>query len=218
LEIGCRTGASFAQVKSKTIGVDPYFRITSNVMQSKPSLTLCQQTSDAFFESGLLGNLNAKISVAFLDGMHLFEYLLRDFIQTERHANPKGLIFMHDCLPFNEPQTTRDLDDIPKGSWTGDVWKLVPILTKYRPDLRIDLINSRPTGLVCVRNLDPSNSVLKENYESILEEFADKTPLEFGPQNILCDLKPVWPVHFIAGDPFAPVRVEDAEAPQYVTP
>ena len=35
LEVGCRNGLSFAPVRSKTIAVDPYFRIESNVINEK---------------------------------------------------------------------------------------------------------------------------------------------------------------------------------------
>src|SRR5258706_5348979 len=41
--------------------------------------------------------------------------------------------------------------------WSGDVWKLVPCLKKYRPDLSIHTIASAPTGLPVIRNLDPAS-------------------------------------------------------------
>ncbi len=32
--------------------------------------------------------------------------------------------------------------------WTGDVWKLIPILQRYRPDLQLTLFDAPPSGLV----------------------------------------------------------------------
>ena len=39
--------------------------------------------------------------IAFLDGMHRAEYLLRDFMNTERFSHERTLILLHDCLPVN---------------------------------------------------------------------------------------------------------------------
>ena len=85
-------GRSFADVRGKTIAVDPSFRIDSNVIKDKPALHIFQQTSDDFFDSGFLKAARAKLSFSFLDGMHLFEYLLRDFINTEKNSHPDSVI------------------------------------------------------------------------------------------------------------------------------
>ncbi|MEM9787791.1 MAG: class I SAM-dependent methyltransferase [Pseudomonadota bacterium] len=195
MEVGCRSGKSFAQVQSKTIAVDPVFSIRRNVVGVKPELHLIQKTSDDFFQTGFLEKHGIKISLAFLDGMHLFEFLLRDFIATERNSNPDSIILLHDCCPWTQGMTTRDIDNLPDGPWTGDVWKLVPILQKYRPDLKIDVFDCRPTGLVAVSNLDPKNATLAENYETIEREF------------IACDIETYGPDKFY--DSFAYVNAND---------
>jgi hypothetical protein len=102
--------------------------------------------------------------------MHLFEFLLRDFMNTEAASDPKGVIMMHDLVPHNLAMTTRDLSAI-RGAWTGDVWKLLPILQRWRPDLKLTMLNLRPTGVLCVSNLSPGNRVLQENYDAIVAEF-----------------------------------------------
>ena len=173
LEIGSRNGNSLTTVRSKTIAVDPTFSITKNVTGLKPELHLFQKTSDSFFESKFLEKNGIKVSLAFLDGMHLFEYLLRDFIATERNCASNGIIMLHDCCPWTREMTTRDLDNLPKGPWTGDVFKLIPILQKFRPDLRIHVFDCKPTGLVAVSKLDPGNTVLSEKYHQIVEEYLN---------------------------------------------
>lgn len=180
LEIGCRTGDSLAPVRSKTIGVDPFFRAEVNIIGNKPALHILQQTSDEFFASGFLANNRIKLSTSFLDGMHLFEFLLRDFINTEALSDGNGVIMLHDCVPFNYEMTTRDLANLPQRAWTGDVWKLIPILQAYRPDLTLAVLDCRPTGLVCVTGLSPRNMVLADNYDNIIKQYQDVTLEAFG--------------------------------------
>lgn len=180
LEVGCRSGRTFAPVRGKTIAVDPYFRITDDVIKDKPALHILQQTSDDFFASGFLAAMKIKLSFSFLDGLHLFEYLLRDFMNTEAHSHEAGVIALHDCCPFSSEMTTRDLDNTPKGAWTGDVWKLIPILREFRPDLKVTVLDCKPTGLVLVSNLAPRNTVLKRNYDQIIERFTDLTIDDYG--------------------------------------
>lgn len=180
LEIGCRTGESLAPVRSKTIGVDPFFRAAINIIGKKPALHILQQTSDEFFASGFLPNNGIKLSASFLDGMHLFEFLLRDFINTEAQSSPDSVIMLHDCVPYDVEMTTRDLANLPYRAWTGDVWKLIPILQTYRPDLTLTVFDCRPTGLVCVTGLSPASTVLTENYDHIIEQYQHVKLDTFG--------------------------------------
>ncbi|NNK67164.1 MAG: class I SAM-dependent methyltransferase [Rhodobacteraceae bacterium] len=180
LEIGCRSGKVFASVRGKTVAVDPFFRITQDVIGQKPALYIMQKTSDDFFESNFLKRCGIELSVTFIDGMHLFEYLLRDFMNAERHSKRDGVIVMHDCCPFSFEMCTRDLNNIPKGAWTGDVWKLIPILKAARPDLQIDVLNCKPTGLVVVSNLDPASEVLFQKYEDTVDKWRDVALEDFG--------------------------------------
>jgi len=55
--------------------------------------------------------------------------------------------------------------------WSGDIWRLVLLLRKYRPDLGVKVIGTAPTGLGVVRGLDPDSSVLRDNYDAIVGEF-----------------------------------------------
>ena len=95
-------------------------------------------TSDKFFaDVDLQAVLRNRIDVAFLDGMHNFEYLLRDFINVERFCHQKSLILMHDCLPTVPGIAARDRPANELSAWSGDVWKLLPILRKYRPNVLV---------------------------------------------------------------------------------
>jgi hypothetical protein len=174
MEIGCRSGKSFAPVRSSTIAVDPFFSVETNVIGSKPALHCFQQTSDDFFAGGFLARNEIALSFSFLDGMHLYEYLLRDFMNTEANSHPDGMIALHDCIPGSLDMAMRDHTKVPRmrKGWAGDVWKLIPILKEYRPDLTVTVFDCAPTGLVVVSGLDPSNRVLQSEYDAIVARYA----------------------------------------------
>ena len=181
-EIGTESGASLDLAKCLSIAVDPAFQIEADVMGAKPGLILQQKTSDEFFASGLLEKLGVKIDLAFLDGMHLVEYLLNDFINTERHMAAGGTILMHDCVPFSAAGARREWDRRQTRSWTGDVWKILPVLKEYRPDLTVRTFDTPPSGLVVVTGLDPANRVLSEKKDEILARFVDMSFDDYGAE------------------------------------
>lgn len=225
MEIGCRDGRSFAPVRGNTIAVDPFFRIRDNlnIIGVKPSLQIFQTTSDVFFENKFLKRANIQLSFSFLDGMHLIEYLLRDFINTEELSNPNGVIAIHDCCPFNYNMTTRDYVNRQKGSgWTGDVWKILPILADFRPDLEVTVLDAAPTGLVLVRELDPQSTVLRDKYNEIVAAFVDLTLEEYGLENFykLFDFQDTLAALDATDTLFGSVRINpnDLEVPEYSTP
>jgi hypothetical protein len=57
--------------------------------------------------------------------------------------------------------------------WTGDVWKIIPVLRKFRPDLKLFIFDCAPTGLVVVSNLDSGSNALRIAYGDILDELRD---------------------------------------------
>lgn len=173
LEVGTFTGKSLALARCNTISVDPEFQIKFPVINpTGKQMFFFQQTSDSFFEDGFIKKNKITVDFAFLDGMHLFEFLLRDFIAAEKVMSKDGVIALHDCCPTTEYMATRDFHD---GPWTGDVWKTLLILLRYRPDLKIDVTTAGGTGLVLVRNLNPRSQVLSKKYDALVDEYMDKT-------------------------------------------
>jgi hypothetical protein len=187
LEIGTHQGESLSRITCDAIAVDTEFALKDNLLGKRRHTFLFQMTSDAFFrEHDVRSFFPHGVDLAFLDGMHRIEYLLRDFINAEAAAHRRSIVLMHDCLPLNGRMARRSFvqggpeeGDIAH-AWTGDVWKILPILKQYRPDLRVLLLDCPPTGLVAVTRLDPESAVLDRNYHQILDAFTPMSIEAFG--------------------------------------
>lgn len=167
LEIGVNTGTSLQYASSsKVVGVDPYPNIEHDLSDNT---TIFSVGSDTFFaEENVEQLLDGKIELAFVDGLHQFDQVLKDFINIERHSNKDSVVLFHDIYPVVPATATREWNTY---YWAGDTWKFMHIVNKYRPDLTIKTIPTFPTGLGFVTNLDPSSNILKDNYKSIVEEY-----------------------------------------------
>lgn len=181
LEIGSRTGTSIAHRNCNFVAVDPVFRVEADVFSAANQMHFMQQTSDDFFASGFLGKLGIVPDFGFVDGMHKFEFALRDFMNMEAAMSPGGIIALHDVCPYDLPMAEREpAPGTTPYAWTGDVWKTVVILRRFRPDLKVDVLSASSTGLACIRNLDPGNTVLADQYDALIEEFTDLSLEQFG--------------------------------------
>ena len=156
LEIGVDEGVSLACATGPAIGVDPRPELQLSV--ALPSTArIVASSSDAFFADHASQLLQPAPELAFIDGMHLFEFALRDLIHTEQHMAPWGLVVIDDIYPCHPAQARRRRRT---GSWTGDVWKLLPLLREHRPDLTLLCLNAHTTGLLLIAGLDAANSQL----------------------------------------------------------
>ncbi|HEX9431396.1 MAG TPA: class I SAM-dependent methyltransferase [Burkholderiales bacterium] len=169
VEIGVEHGTSLRLVQPPTlaIGIDPEPKLAGPLAANHKVFA---ETSDAFFASrdprAELGGL--PIDLAFIDGMHQFEFALRDFANLERFCSRDSTILLHDCYPLNRVTAERERR---RTFWSGDIWRLIVLLKKYRPDLAINIIATPPTGLAVVRRLDPGSRFLLENHDRLCREF-----------------------------------------------
>ena len=117
LEIGCDKDQLFSKVniKNKT-GVDPVSG--GNI----------RQTSDQFF----LEN-KKKFDIIFIDGLHIYQQVKNDILNSIDCLNDKGVILVHDCLPDSLSKQA-----VPRYrmQWNGDVWKAIVDLRQNK-DLNI---------------------------------------------------------------------------------
>jgi hypothetical protein len=194
LEIGVSRGDSLTCVLPETsvLGIDPQ----PNLAKPPPAnVRIYRETSDDFFAKySPAAELGGRpVELAFIDGMHHFEYALRDFVNIERAAAPSSVILIHDCYPLDERTAQREQ---VTGFWSGDIWRLMLLLRTRRPDLTVRTIAAPPTGLGIVLNPNPASTVLAGNLEALIAEYMAK---DFG---VLAGRKPEalglienrWPV------------------------
>ncbi|MFN3075487.1 MAG: class I SAM-dependent methyltransferase [Alphaproteobacteria bacterium] len=169
LEIGVNTGVSLALIKAPAvaIGVDPEPRVA----HLNDNAVVYPLTSDAFFEQGLVARNHPgfKLDLAFIDGLHAFFQVLRDFINIEAMAEKNAIVLLHDIYP---PTRWSASPTHNGGHWAGDGWKIFFFLHRLRPDLELSLIRAHPTGLGVVRHLNPADTVLREHYGAVVAEAA----------------------------------------------
>ncbi len=169
LEIGVRVGNSLSLAKANSIAVDPAPEI-NHELAGKHQLYI--KSSDDFFEFDSNAALEGRgIDLAFIDGMHLFEFALRDFINVEKRSTPSTVVVIDDVSPNHEIQSHRERHS---QVWTGDIWKLAKCLEKYRKDLQLTYLNTYPSGLLLITGLKPGNNLLTERYNPIVREYKYK--------------------------------------------
>jgi hypothetical protein len=211
VEVGVSTGRSItlALPGTITIGIDPAPEVKFPVRRRT---RIFRQTSDEFFAQHDLVRLfgGMPLDLAFIDGMHHFEYALRDFMNLERSSNSASTILIHDCLPIDETTADRGRST---NVWSGDIWRLILLLREWRPDLRVSVIDSGPTGLGLVRGLDPASSVLWDHYDEIVARYlslAYRSADGEGPRNRLSPVPSDWNTvsSLLPDQPFRSTNVE----------
>ena len=117
LEIGCDQNQLFSkiEIENKT-GVDP---------ESGGNI---KTTSDDFFL-----NNTGKFDIIFIDGLHMYEQVKKDIINSVNCLNDDGIVLVHDCMPDSLAKQA-----VPrfKMKWNGDVWKAIVDLRQNK-DLNI---------------------------------------------------------------------------------
>lgn len=145
LEIGVNEGASLrsALPATRIIGVDPHPMVSSD---SSSDVHIFGMTSDEFFRNhDPLKILEADaIDLSFIDGLHLVEQVIRDFLNLERFQKPRSFVLFHDCIPLSERSAARTRQT---SFYSGDAWKFLVFLRRHRPHLQVDIIPTMPTGI-----------------------------------------------------------------------
>ena len=143
LEIGVNTpaqpGYNWVGVTAETKhGVDP------NVD------TTYRMPSDEFFEK----HISQKYDIVFIDGLHIFEQVHRDIVNSLEHLEEGGIIVIHDCNPVTEITQRRER---ASDAWHGDVWKSIVKLRMEDPNIDI-----------CTVNTDEGCGIIKKGSQNLL--------------------------------------------------
>ena len=171
VEIGIEAGKCLALAMKPTccVGIDPTPKIS---VEFQASTRIFPITSDDFFAKHKLIECldNNPLDLAFIDGLHVFEQVLKDFINIEKCSHPNTVVLVHDCMPVNDLTASRIRKTM---FWSGDPWKIIPCLIKHRPDLHIAVIPTYPTGLGIITRLDPKSTTLLDQFEKITKDFIN---------------------------------------------
>ncbi|WP_440931718.1 class I SAM-dependent methyltransferase [Candidatus Pelagibacter sp.] len=153
LEIGCDDDYAFSQIKLKDkIGVDP------------SSGGNFRGTSDEFFQKN-----NRKFDCIFIDGLHEYDQVNKDIINSLENLNENGIILLHDCLPKSLNQQA-----VPRYQWVwnGDVWKCI---VKFRCREDLDIVTCKiDHGISIIRkikNKDKLNLIINDFKKLKFENF-----------------------------------------------
>ena len=127
LEIGICDGSNHIKIKCKhKIGVDP---------NSPVSHVTHRMTSDRFFSQ----NKN-MFDVIFVDGLHVYEQVYKDIINSLKFLNKNGYIICHDMNPPTEKHQA-----VPRPmnqrQWHGDCWKAWAQIHTERNDLTMYVVD-----------------------------------------------------------------------------
>jgi hypothetical protein len=108
LEIGCDKNKIFRNIDVEyKVGVDPTRGGTHRM------------TSDEFFAS------NAEsFDVIFIDGLHYYDQVSKDFYNSLKFLNDGGIIILHDMMPMSEEEAAVPIPAVLPYTWVGDVWRL----------------------------------------------------------------------------------------------
>jgi hypothetical protein len=198
LETGIQKGQSLHLSRVPSVGIDPEFSIVAEVLAD---VHLARTTSDEFFaRKNPLAHLPVNvIDLAFVDGMHLAEYALRDYLAVERFTTPASVIVFDDMLP-------RSIDEAARyrhtSAWTGDVYKAVQALRDLRPDLIVLEVNTQPTGLGVVLVPDASRNGVLPGYDDWLEVALAPDPQDV-PETVLTRSRALDPHRLLASPGWA---------------
>jgi hypothetical protein len=161
-EIGVEYGASLKLATCAALGIDPAPQLSVPIA---PQHSISYTTSDDFFR---LADTSAmkSIDLCYIDGMHQIEFALKDFMNMERFCHAGSVVIVDDIYPAHPLQGERIRQS---RYWTGDIWKIIPILQLHRPDLIVMPVDTDPTGSLMVLGLDPTNNVLWDHFDSIID-------------------------------------------------
>lgn len=204
VEIGVNYGESLQNTLpvTKSIGIDPTPKCSS-----RPNVAIFTMTSDEFFEKVQAGVIRGvhSFSLAFIDGLHTYDQALRDFINLEKISSPESVIMLHDCIPLDEISASN-----PRSShfYTGDVWKTLLIIVRNRPDLRICIVPTWPSGLVLISGLNSKSGVLNEKFSTLVDQYRS---LPFSDYfSTISELPPPTPIKRSAVRKFLKTRSRSA--------
>lgn len=165
VETGVSRGKSLTLSRVPSVGIDPDFSV---VAELQADIHLARTTSDEFFaRKDPLSHLPLPVvDLGFIDGMHLSEYALRDYLALERFTMPTSVLTFDDMLPRSVDEAARRRHT---KAWTGDVYKAAQALRELCPDVIVIEVDTTPTGVVVVLTPNAARGGVLPGYDDWLD-------------------------------------------------
>lgn len=209
LEIGVNYGQSLSLSRVPTVAVDPEFSITEEL---QADVHVARTTSDEFFaRANPLAHLpEPLVDLAFIDGMHLAEFTLRDVLAVERFTHPTSVIVLDDVLPRSVTEANRTRTT---AGWTGDVYKVPIALRELCAPMVVLEVDTEPTGVAVVLCPDATRDGVLPGYDDWLEAAVVPDPQPV-PDDVLARTHAVDPERLLASDVWDVVRGHRGSSPR----
>ena len=173
LEIGTSIQSTFNKIKcERKVGMDPAYEPYCSGNEQ-----IFKATSNDFFATN-----SERFQIVFIDGLHLYEQVAQDIINSWQVLDAPGFIILHDCIPPTNRAGSRTMPR--RGPWTGDVYKAIiwfinkfpAILCKVlNTDYGLGFIHKEQDYLLTVDNLEVSLNPYKnyslEQYKNNMHQF-----------------------------------------------
>lgn len=195
LETGVNLGQSLTLSRCPSIGIDPEFTVNREL---QADIHLARTTSDEFFaRKAPLAHLPMDtLDLAFIDGMHLSEYALRDYLAVERFTETTSVVVFDDMLPRSIDEAARRRHT---NAWTGDVYKAAQALRDLCPEVVVIEVDTTPTGVVVVLLPDSRRDGKLAGYDDWLDIAMALDPQDV-PQELLTRSRAVDPSRLLASE------------------
>lgn len=145
LEVGVARGETFEAVQVPfRWGVDPAPRFRRQCLPE--GVRFFHGTSDEFFANL---PLNIGFDLVFIDGLHEWRQTYRDVANALRLLEPDGVLVIDDCVPDDRFSAIPDMGDcfrqralhgVTRGTWHGDVYKVVLALLRFDSMIEVRLV------------------------------------------------------------------------------
>jgi predicted O-methyltransferase YrrM len=170
LEIGCDKDKIWKRIDCENkIGVDP-------VRGGN-----CRMTSDDFFIQN-----NQKFDVVFIDGLHYYDQVSKDFNNSLKFLNDNGIIILHDMLPLTPEEAVTPIPEPLPRSWLGDVWRLAfDLMSRSDITFKLVLIDNG-CGIVFKTPQPPKKLDIENNWNFYKENWQELPLVSYN--KILNDL------------------------------
>ena len=186
LEIGVDYGQTFGALSAtyKT-AVDPDFKFTPP--DNTANVEFYRATSDEYFAS--FCPVGKYFDVVYVDGLHIFEQVLRDLLNAALRLTRGGVIIIDDILPasyqsamplINEAFQVRDqlALDHPSlkndNTWMGDVYKLAFFIETFMQQFSYATVQENHGQLIVWSSVRPVPALIPRNIHDVANlEFAD---------------------------------------------